>query len=535
MYPRFNVFVAAACAATIVMAAASACAADEVRLSAPVVRDNLAVYFVHGNAGGGVAPLTLEQAQGAIRIHETETHPVMIENLSNQSVFIQLGDLIKGGMQDQVAGTSLLLPPHSGLTALATFCVDPFRSSARDGDDPNLFAATGTLFPSHMARLSILSGASDARAFGKVREQAVWWSIDSMRAQLSQKLGEPLETPRPVHWNLKDDSRANVLLAARRSAWTTSLPLAMESGRLAQAQQPFMTALQRAGAKRDVVGAVFAIDGKVVGADVYQSHALFRAMWAKLLLAYTTEALAAEDPSAAAPPSIHDVSAFLAAAEQGPTRQRVHSEQVRLRDSDAAIYLETAARNGQWTHRSYVAKLDPAAMATAPEALLVRMLETGQVDGRRIATLGEQDNIIVRNDAGGGWSTAIHSPPSAAAQVIDLLQRGNRERQGTGLGILGTVVALMVLLFLAVVVWREVVKPAIRKGITLAAHAGRGLGQFARHVAAQVPAHAREIAQHVVAAWLAMRAAMARSVVPGLQRAYAPAGRMPRLRAAAIS
>src|SRR5262249_22617704 len=148
------------------------------------------------------------------------------------------------------------------------------RSSAREGDDPKLFSATGALFPSRMARLSILSGPPQSKPAAKIREQAVWWSIDSLRVQLSQRLGEPLETPRSVRWTLKEDSRANLILASRRGAWTTSLPLAMESGALARAQQPFLDAFDANAQPDDAIGAVFAIDGKIVGADIYQSHAL---------------------------------------------------------------------------------------------------------------------------------------------------------------------------------------------------------------------------------------------------------------------
>ena len=41
---------------------ASAFAADAVRISGPIVHDNLAIYLVHGSGAGGAAPLTLQEA-----------------------------------------------------------------------------------------------------------------------------------------------------------------------------------------------------------------------------------------------------------------------------------------------------------------------------------------------------------------------------------------------------------------------------------------------------------------------------------------
>src|SRR5262245_18825116 len=156
MLIKSMLFAAAAVAVAAVGSVMSA-QAEPYAVTGPAVHQNLSVYFVHGDRDVGAAPLTLEQAManGSVKIHETDRHPVQIENVSGQSVFIQLGELIRGGMQDQVVATTLLLPPNSGKMNLLTICVDPFRSSARDGESAKLFSATGALFPSRMARLGL--------------------------------------------------------------------------------------------------------------------------------------------------------------------------------------------------------------------------------------------------------------------------------------------------------------------------------------------------------------------------------------------
>lgn len=57
-------------------------------------------------------------------------------------------------------------------------------------------------------------------------------------------------------------------------------------------QAAYISALQGAGeAGDDIVGYVFAINGKVNGGDVYPSNALFRKMWTKMLAANVTDAI----------------------------------------------------------------------------------------------------------------------------------------------------------------------------------------------------------------------------------------------------
>ncbi len=108
----------------------------------------------------------------------------------------------------------------------------------------------------------------------------------------------------------------------------------------------------------DVIGYVFAINGKLNSAEIYPSNALFRKMWAKLLNANATEAIGEKTDDAAAPPSIDAVTAFLAASERGEKSEKELPNRVRLetRDSEGALYLKTSRRDGGWVHRSYLAK-----------------------------------------------------------------------------------------------------------------------------------------------------------------------------------
>jgi hypothetical protein len=392
-------------------------------LSGPVVHDNLAVYFVRGN-GGGAAPLTLDEAMrsGQAQVRWTRTDPITVENLSDRSIFVPFGALLAGGLQDQVVSTSFVLPPHSGPIPLATFCVDPFRSAARDGEAADRLASPGAMFPGRMAKLAMMVTAPKSRAVRRLRQTGVWWSIDSTRAQLAHNLGVPMEPPRETHWNLaaSQDQVSGAVLAGRESSWLTGLPLALENRTLVDAQERYANDLEAAAAAGDIVGAVFAVNGSLDGAEIYQSHALFAAMWPQILRAHAVEAIAASDRPAGTPPALDSVEAFLAAAQAGTARKA----NPRVRDSDAAIYAETSERGGAWVNRSFVATAHPAEAAGTPEALLLAMLETGEIntgpaDARPIADLGDRDIVVLRRDPSGeGWLTAIEREADRAYDAM---------------------------------------------------------------------------------------------------------------------
>src|SRR5262249_1349428 len=74
------------------------------RLSGPPSHENLTVYFIHGPSAPGKVPLTLEEAlaKRVVEVHETgNVNELEVRNLGGDEVFIQSGDIVKGGQQDR--------------------------------------------------------------------------------------------------------------------------------------------------------------------------------------------------------------------------------------------------------------------------------------------------------------------------------------------------------------------------------------------------------------------------------------------------
>ncbi len=324
-------------------------AATENRISGPYTHENLSIYFVHGASAGGPVPLTLAEALAKSRVRVIETGNVNrleIENLGDEEVFVQSGDIVKGGKQDRVLSVSLVLPPRSGLIPIASFCVEQGRWSARGREDVGKFSSAAAAMPSREAKIAMSApepsqGAGAANSFlpGDTgsRQQRVWRSVTSSQESLNNNLGAPV---------VSGISR-------------TSLQLSLENEKLKEAQKKYVNSLAAAGEKdKDIVGYVIAVNGDLNSADIYPSNGLFRKMWPKQLAAAATEAIGEKNAKSAAPPSIEAVTAFLAAAGEGKATKRELPANISLQtlDSPKAMLLETTRKEGAFVHRSYLAK-----------------------------------------------------------------------------------------------------------------------------------------------------------------------------------
>ena len=122
---------------------------------------------MHGPSAPGPVPLTLQEAlaKGSVRVIETgEVNELKVENTGDEDMFIQSGDIVKGGKQDRVLTMSFVLPPKSGEVGLAAFCVEHGRWSARGGEDVKAFASAAEAMPSREAKLAMRAPARAAAA-----------------------------------------------------------------------------------------------------------------------------------------------------------------------------------------------------------------------------------------------------------------------------------------------------------------------------------------------------------------------------------
>ena len=172
-------------------------AARDYRLSGPFAHENLAIYLVHGAPGGGPVPLTLQEAleTGGFKVYETnDVNELAVQNLGGDPVFIQSGDIVKGGQQDRVLTVSLVLPPKSGRVSIGAFCVEQGRWAARGKERADSFSSAAEALPSREAKLAI-KAPKPAADIGS-RQHEVWRGVADMQGKL-ERASAPASPPRP--------------------------------------------------------------------------------------------------------------------------------------------------------------------------------------------------------------------------------------------------------------------------------------------------------------------------------------------------
>src|SRR5205807_1487743 len=217
-------------------------------------------------------------------------------------------------------------------------------------EDAHRFATATTSVPSREAKIAMKAPVAAPPAPTRShpaymsspdvsrRQQEMWNDVAKTQEKLARAIAAPVAMP---------ESRS-------------SLQLSLENEKLKDAQAAYVNALKPAGeAADDIIGYVFAINGKLNSADLYPSNGLFRKMWAKLLAANAIEAIGDKSAAGAAPPSNDEVLAFLKAAEAGKAVEQPLTNAVKLETREAAGALFFESRRvpaapgapAAWVHR----------------------------------------------------------------------------------------------------------------------------------------------------------------------------------------
>ncbi|HEX8139082.1 MAG TPA: DUF6569 family protein [Pyrinomonadaceae bacterium] len=306
------------------------------RLSGPYTHENLTVFLIHGrDTINSRKILTLQEAleRKKVIVYETkDVNELAIENVSrDEDVFVQSGDIVKGGEQDRMLSTDLIVPPRSGRVKIAAFCVEQGRWSRR--------------------------GTEAARNFETSEERIVTKDL-KVAANVTNSQGEV--------WNkvaeAQDKLSRNVQATVNAQSSATSLQLSLENRKLQQVREAYIRKLVKiVEGQPDVIGYAFAINGKVNSADVYASSLLFKKLWPKLLRATAVEAIAElQNGQTFDAVSRGAVETFLTEAERGRASERGVTARVKVitRETEQGVLFETidAKHAEAWIHRSYVTR-----------------------------------------------------------------------------------------------------------------------------------------------------------------------------------
>ena len=335
-------------------------------LSGPFEYENLTIFLIHGPdqpTNTAFTPLQEAMEREVVKVYETrDVNELAIENIStSEEVFVQAGDIVKGGRQDRVLAVDLILPARSGKIPIDVFCVEQARWHQRGFEQADHFSISSNMIPNRDLKIATRAERSQAK---------VWQEVDDANSKIA----------------------AETSTVALPKSSGESLQLALEDEKVVLSTSAYESKLLRiVEGKEDVIGFAFAINNRPNSAEVYASSGMFKRFWPRLLKTAATEAVSERSSDKKNEPiSIAGVGEFLVEAEQGvesriEVTNRTHmikrevaipdpTERARL---DAigidqavptqggqtpvrlkSLFFETRdmAQNGAWLHRSYLTK-----------------------------------------------------------------------------------------------------------------------------------------------------------------------------------
>ena len=319
----------------LIVAGIAAAQAAGYRISSPYSHKNLTIFLIHGkDENSKTNMMTLQEAmeRKLFVVYETSNvNELEVENLSKtQDVFIQSGDIVKGGKQDRVLSVSIIIPAHSGRVKIEAFCVESGRWTKRGNEDAGKFTSSNDRIVTK--ELKIATGSTRS-------QQEVWDKVSDAQARLAKNVG------------------GSVAAADSRS----SLQLSLENKQVVANVDEYINKLSGITAgKSDVIGYAFAINGRINSADVYVSNALFKKLWMKMLKATATEAVAESRGVRLAEPVKADaVRGLIDDSEKANSRERSLGPGARLvtrEDKDNVMVEARDEKTKAVVHKSYVRK-----------------------------------------------------------------------------------------------------------------------------------------------------------------------------------
>lgn len=240
--------------------------ADDYSINGPYTHKNLSIYLIHGEDRiKNQNHLTLNEAmlQKKVIVHETSNvNMLSIENKSvSHYIYIQAGDIVKGGKQDRVFSTDMVLQPGSGKVNISSFCVEQGRWNKRGNESAKEFHSSTKKLSSKKLRLA-------ARLNNDQSE--VWAEVSKAQNKLEKNIG------------------ANV----KSSYSVSSLQLTLENknlkNKLSDYKEMFLPLVKD---KNNVIGYAFAVNGVLNSADIYANKTLLKKLWPKIIDAAATESV----------------------------------------------------------------------------------------------------------------------------------------------------------------------------------------------------------------------------------------------------
>ncbi|MFC2151102.1 ARPP-1 family domain-containing protein [Bacteroidota bacterium] len=200
-----------------------------------------------------------------VTVYETgNVQELSIKNSSDKYVYINSGDIVKGGQQDRTIRFDLILPPKSGKIPLNSFCVESGRWQQRGNEESEEFTENTKVLSSRKLKVA---------AKYMQDQSSVWSGVAEQQEKLNDKASE-----------LKGSN-----VDVRSNDSESSLQLTLENKDVNELIAIYKSKLNKAPV--NAIGFAYAINGELYSVDIYNNTHLFKSYLDKLLEAAIVESI----------------------------------------------------------------------------------------------------------------------------------------------------------------------------------------------------------------------------------------------------
>ena len=143
--------------------------------SKPYQSSNLQIFMISGEAqleNRKYVTLTKALEEEKVEIVETsDVNELSVNNNSDEFIFIQSGDVVKGGKQDRTIQHDVILPPNTEELPLASFCVESGRWSKRGLETDDKFSSNTTMLSSKKLKIASKYNGDQNRVWANVEQE----------------------------------------------------------------------------------------------------------------------------------------------------------------------------------------------------------------------------------------------------------------------------------------------------------------------------------------------------------------------------
>jgi ARG/rhodanese/phosphatase superfamily protein len=216
---------------------------------------------------GSVQPLIRRRPPHPILRDGAQVNQLVLVNNSKRPLILLAGEIVTGGKQDRVIGKDRIVPAESDPIDLSVFCVEPGRWTGATAQ----FGSLGSL-GTPMAQPGVR-----AKAMADKDQAKVWEEVGKTRQTV---IVNAAPAAAPVLAGTTSYARVMQNTEVKKEVDSVAEPI----------QHSYQSLIKQLR-DQNAVGAVVAVNGQIVWADIFASTSLLEKYWPKLVRSYAAEAV----------------------------------------------------------------------------------------------------------------------------------------------------------------------------------------------------------------------------------------------------